>query len=219
MSIAQVSQKLQVTVDVQICFLEMSTVMKIVRNYAISFIVLCVLSLQTKLHALGLGLVGGLDLAKFTVNGGSSGNNAGFLFGVYTDIGLPVPLLFIQPELYFIQKGGNTSDGELIYNYLEAPVFAKVKTPVSSTLSFFALLGPNISFLTGTSLGSSRFNRVDVGLIFGGGMGYKMLSVFELSLALRYGIGFLDSTTNTEMNKTSNKHRNLEIVITYGKKI
>ena len=186
--------------------------MKKIKRYAAGLVFVSALYMPTNTHAFNLGILGGIDFASFTQDGISSDTNTGFMFGVFTNFGLPVPYLSVQPEFYFIQKGGEFPFGEFTYSYLEIPAFLKLKFPIPSIpFSIFAEIGLNIAFLVGATGGVQNFNVFDFGFLFGGGLAYKSQS-FEISAGVRYGIGLLDFSRAT----TNDVHRNLELVFTVG---
>ena len=184
-----------------------------------SILLLMFLSLPAKVHALRMGLLGGLDLATFTTDGKASERRLGFIGGFYYDIALPISVLSIQPELYYIHKGGKEKESEesLQYSYFELPVFVKANFPISSWLSVFLLAGPTASFLTTPTVElDDNINDIDLGFLVGLGFGIKISKISRLAISGRYGFGFIDFTRQTEEDQTKSIHRSIEIILAVG---
>jgi hypothetical protein len=139
---------------------------------------------------------------------GRSGST-GFLAGVMLDI--PLGIVSIRPEVFYVQKGVQFSDAtraaEFSLDYVEIPVLVVVGIPVGSLkVEFFA--GPQISFqtkcdVTGGSTGSPEetlpcddpnigleIESKDFGVIFGGGVA---VGNFMAQVALDYSLTTLDA--------------------------
>jgi hypothetical protein len=115
--------------------------------------------------------------------------------------------LSVQPEILLVAKGTNIDrDGETLgadhLRYLEIPLLAQTRFRITSTLSPYFLLGPELAVLLTAELENSRgeitdtkenFKMIDFGLVFGGGMAIDIASLKgTLNLEARYDLGLTD---------------------------
>ncbi len=108
-----------------------------------------------------IGLRGGINIANVTevqeLGDLSPKSITGLNLGVYAELGLS-PLLAIQPELIFLQKGSQVEGLDLeentdvhvkmVINYLEVPVLAKVRFGTEK-FKGYAVAGPSIGYALG----------------------------------------------------------------------
>ncbi|GAB4119011.1 MAG: porin family protein [Thermoflexibacter sp.] len=158
---------------------------------------------------ISLGLRGGLNTSNFAGNiGGAAGENrfkAGINFGAFGTYSIQENW-GITAEVNYSPKGTVTSQfarSNIKLNYLDIPVYVnyffgqggdKLRTKV--------FLGPYIDFLMTAkqNLGGievdvkDRYNNLDLGLLLGAGLHYKISESGGnwLILDVRYGIGFSD---------------------------
>lgn len=149
-------------------------------------------------------------------------SSAGLAVGGSAEIQM-ARLVYLQPELNFIQKGATSGDDNdftttLKLNYLEIPVLAKIKLD-AGMVHPFVLAGPGFSYLVGStasvdykgahssaSTNSKEINKFDVTATIGLGadidLGDSISAVFEG----RYGRGF--RRINSETDKYHSEIRN-----------
>jgi len=152
-----------------------------------------------------LGVKAGLNLSDlYTTDTSVSDLNYGLNAGVYAKMPL-TKLLAIQSEFYVSTKGASirynnpilsgTANFQLIY--LELPVLGIIKLSNHLSLHF----GPYVSCLVGAkvtnganitlfnfeqNVDAGKFNKIDAGLILGGG-----IEVRTVTVGLRYTYGFV----------------------------
>lgn len=134
----------------------------------------------------------------------ASTSKVGINVGAQLEMPLLLGLLFIQPELNFIQKGAQNSFlGSAATNtldYFEIPVLLKAKINIAGVKPFVEA-GPKLGVLIGASSSSaaysrSNFNAFDLGCDFGGGAAYAISDSTELSLTVRYSVGVTNVVAN-----------------------
>ena len=162
---------------------------------------------------IGVGVIGGVSFAN--LNGSDKDNlfpgiarsgRTGFLVGAMLDV--PLGIVSIRPEAFYVQKGVRFSDstGEVGFNldYIEIPVLVVVGIPAGSIkVEFFA--GPQVSFQTKCDVNSTpageptvtipcsdllEIESTDFGIIVGGGVA---ISNFMAQVALDYSLSTLDA--------------------------
>jgi len=191
---------------------------------------------------LTLGLKGGLAITDLEGNGVSAmedslgsglGFKSGFAGGFFADIGI-TDMISIQTELLYLPKGAKASIEEmgilfttsLNFNYLEIPLLLKLKPPVNSNIMFEIFAGPtlglNLSAEIGTSVMgflvykediSEEIKSTDIGLVFGGGVGFALGSAGILTIEGRYTMG-LNSVAEAENRDI--KTKNIIVMLGYG---
>lgn len=164
-------------------------------------------------NKLGLGLRGGLSLANVASNSTvETTNRTGIDLGVLIDIPFGQSVFGIEPGLYFVQKGNETTTTAVKLNYLDLRLLFKARLLRGGFTPVF-YLGPYLGFLlseeTVTSLGSldqkDLFKSVDVGLTGGLGIEFKVSQSVALGLSGYYSVGFVsllsDSSTTDSKNR------------------
>lgn len=149
---------------------------------------------------------GGVVFSNYKSTGSGIEGRTGFVGG----LGLSIPVtsdnfFAIQPEILYIQKGAKfntnlstTRVGDTYINYLELPVLAKINFGGES-FRLYVNGGPSVSYALfgktnntdiefGDGADVSFNNRIDLGLQFGGGIGFKA-GPGDILLDARYGLG------------------------------
>lgn len=147
-------------------------------------------------QALSFGVMGGATLPKITGDDiESTAVYPGFTAGVCLNIHLH-PVLSIQTEVLYVQKGWKDDGGKYRINYLEAPVLAKY-TWVSRVNPYF-IIGPAVAARLSTraeikvdeTMVTGSFNEIikttDVGLVLGAGIYPKVPDAY---IEIRYTMG------------------------------
>ncbi|MCH8556551.1 MAG: PorT family protein [Balneolia bacterium] len=157
---------------------------------------------------ISFGVKGGISLYNINTSvsaGGfsideTSDRRLGFVLGAYAIVPFHDMFAF-QPELLFVQKGGNDSNGdddffggdtELILNYIDIPLLVRFNVPIETNLNPYLIAGPSVGFLVsatekfdGESEDASDFlNSLNFGFNIGAGVNFGQLNV-----DLRYEFG------------------------------
>ena len=144
-------------------------------------------------------------------------SNLGKTFGLGLNLPVSEGMFSIQPELLFTQKGVKYSEDDysqkMHLNYLELPVLAKASFG-SDAVKAYVNAGPSVGFALGGNvktkfdgetettkirfgegedeetvyLDTENYNRVDLGMQFGGGIALQA-GPGSLILDARYGLG------------------------------
>lgn len=169
------------------------------------------------------GIKGGLNITTITHSGtvewwDNLGNTTGPIFGAFFSLGQgPVT---IQPEVFYSRRGSeleiNASD-HILYRseFIEVPVLVKW-TVTSGPISPIILAGPfgalGLSYKEIKTIGgettttdiSEGHAKSDYGLIFGGGLEYKLKST-TLILEGRYTMGMRNIEYQSETESFKNR--------------
>lgn len=135
---------------------------------------------------------------RLPVHGVAAGIFAHLELFRWNDVGIG-----IQPELLYSPRGAETERngaylGEFHTSYLEAPLLARVESPMLGPVAFYAVIGPTFHLLltaeTRTSDGTvvdekEGTNKLDVGLAAGVGTAIALPSRLSLSFEARYEHG------------------------------
>jgi hypothetical protein len=177
----------------------------------------------------GFGIRAGINLAdnQFKADDFDEtyGNRTALLAGLFVII--PINSNFaLQPELWYIQKGGEASasfsffdedfsfSSALLLDYLEIPVLARYQPVVSGRARPSLVAGPSAGFLmkaksrikiggeSETADIKSQLRTTDISLLFGGGLEFSS-GLGRLSLDLRYMLG-LTNILKTDNNEAFN---------------
>jgi opacity protein-like surface antigen len=176
------------------------------------------------------GIKGGLNITTLAYSGSvewwdNLGYTNGPIFGVFFSLGRgPVT---IQPEVFYSRRGSkleiNASD-HIVYRseFLEVPVLVKWNV-ISGPISPVVFAGPfgafsfsykEIKTIGGTTLTtdiSEGHSKSDYGLIFGGGLEYKLKSI-KLILEGRYTMGM----RNIEYQSETDSFKNSGFSVLFG---
>jgi hypothetical protein len=182
---------------------------------------------------LGIGVEGGVNIANVTSTPDiSSTSHTGLIIGGFLDIGVSKNLSVV-PGLRFIMKGftftGTDPGNGLTYtatdkgNYLEIPLLLKVTFPLTEVKLYLfggPELGINLSAnqdvteggTTTTSDISSYISGTDFGLLFGGGVAFKLAPKTDLFVNVGYSFGL----SNIYKNDPNITVKNTGIQLTAG---
>jgi hypothetical protein len=193
--------------------------------FALVFLSVCIVS-PASAQILGIGVKGGLNFSTFSgdlaFDEDEFGidlpfkNKTGFVIGASFSKGL-MPLLSLQPEILYIQKGAKVDEsltipevgtagveGSFDLAYLEVPLLLRAGLPVPG-LSPFVYAGPAVAFNLSAKAkldavaGPFResiidedikddIKNLDYGIVLGGGMQLG-LPLIKLHIEARYTIG------------------------------
>ncbi len=132
--------------------------MKTIKNLLTVIAVLCTVSGYAQS---AIGLKGGINIANVTelqeAENLSPKSITGLNLGAYAEFSI-TPLLAIQPEINFLQKGSQVSGlnfedhsdvkVKMVINYLEVPVLAKIRFGTEK-LKGYAMAGPSVGYALG----------------------------------------------------------------------
>jgi len=173
--------------------------------------VLSLLVVGTQAHAENrAGVLGGVNLAKFSGDNDSSDTHTGLLAGVFYQAEV-APAFYIEPQLRFNRRGGDvtgtlagqTGSAQTGLSYLDLPVYAKYKFNAGS-FAPFVFAGPNFGFkiggtqkfvVNGNTISEADADGVktfDLGLDFGLGGEVALTEGLNLSISGSYSLGLLD---------------------------
>jgi hypothetical protein len=175
---------------------------------------------------------GGVVLSNFKDTGSGIEGRTGFVGGLGFSIPVTADNFFaIQPELLYIQKGAKfnsnlstTRVGDTYINYFELPVLAKINFGGES-FRLYVNGGPSVSYALfgrtnntdiefGDGADVSFNNRIDLGLQFGGGIGFKA-GPGDILLDARYGLG-MSNLLDEPIAGTDNELQNRVYAFTIG---
>jgi hypothetical protein len=163
------------------------------------------------------GVRAGLNFDNQSGGGESADSKVGFHVGGIADIPLTnlaasLPEWFyLQPGLYLTTKGSKVGEATISLYYLELPVLASAKFPLTGDINLRVHFGPSFGFavsgkyketedgeteshdIFGEGSDASRFN---FGLVFGAGVEYS-----KFYAGLGYNLG-LSSVSEKEKNST-----------------
>ena len=148
------------------------------------------------LHAQTFGLKAGANLANYNDISGNLDARAGLLIGGFLKFDLPV--ISIQPEVLYSQKGAEDQDATIKVDYLEIPVIAKLNFIPAGPVKLNLQAGPYVGIVLNSEASGGGFS-VDIDNAqtdFGGtaGAGAEIgLGVSTLTIDARYGFGFNDA--------------------------
>jgi hypothetical protein len=179
---------------------------------------------------------GGVTFSNLNTSESGVSGRTGFVAGL--GLGIPVTadnFFVIQPEILYIQKGANFSTngtttrvGNTYINYAELPVLAKINFGGESFRAYvnggpsvaYALFGRTtqngavVDIKFGDDADVTFNNRIDLGLQFGGGIGFKA-GPGDILLDLRYGMG-LSNLLNKPVAGTDTEAQNRAYALTLG---
>jgi hypothetical protein len=179
---------------------------------------------------------GGAVFSNLKTNESGVSGRTGFVAGL--GFGIPITsdnFFMIQPEILYIQKGANFSTtgtttrvGNTYINYAELPVLAKINFGGESFRAYVNA-GPSVSYALfgrtnqngavvdvkfGDDADVTFNNRIDFGLQFGGGIGFKA-GPGDILLDLRYGLG-LSNLLDRPVAGTDSEAQNRVYALTLG---
>jgi len=175
-----------------------------------------------------LGVEGGINIGNFTgTPDPSSSSRTGLIAGASLEIGFTKNFA-IQTGLRFIMKGAQTTGDGVVYvdklNYLEIPALIRADFPLSEVEPYLLagpVLGINMSAnedqtpnggTTTTVDISNAISGTDFGLLFGGGVEFKLNKKIDLFAQFGYELGL----SNILKNATNQTLKNTGIQLTAG---
>jgi len=160
-------------------------------------------------------------------------STTGFTLGAFYTIGINDYLAF-QPELYYSKKGGQLEASvlgllgskSLEIHYLEVPLLLKLRFPTQSSISPSLFIGPYGAYklssggkidILGYELeeGLIGITDSDFGLVFGGGIDYKVSNVTVI-LDIRYDLGLVNVGEPVLGVENEIKTRSLVLMLGFG---
>lgn len=175
-------------------------------------LILCIAAMSfssAQAQGLDFGIRGGLNFASIT-DAGDSETRTGFMVGVYTNLGIPMSPITIQPEVLYTQKGvEQTLAGETIttkLDYIEIPVSARFNIMTPGPVSPHIYAGPYLGFNVNAEVEGGgetidvddSIKDTDFGFTVGGGVDFSKFNV-----GVRYNRGFSDVGENGGGSKNS----------------
>jgi hypothetical protein len=180
---------------------------KTIITIAASFLLLCALNVPMQAQVNNgtprVGIKGGVNFTSlFTKDSYDSKMLPGFNLGLFSKMPISQHVAF-QPELYFTTKGAEVTYNNVFVNgiarfklnYLELPLLLTINV----TDNFNFSLGPYVSYLISgkvknesninlfdfeDNINSDDFNRLDAGIVAGGGIDFG-----SVGIGLRYSYG------------------------------
>ena len=182
---------------------------------------------DTPIPGARFGFTGGLNLSKFAGEGlGPTSNRHGFVGGVVLVTPF-TPNFSTQLEALYSMKGmksvsalNSANYATFKLNYVEIPLMLRGDAPIAMPVKPFAFTGPAFDFqvscnsdviangksdsascdeIESSASSGLKFNKFDVGWVFGGGLGFDVNNR-RVSVAARYEVG-LRSITSTGSSK------------------
>jgi hypothetical protein len=198
------------------------------KTFFIAVIIASLFTCQTMQAQFKYGFHAGLNL-ETQAELGELWNNAdlyqGFMAGGFLEYRLG-KIISLQTELNYQKKGekfnstfeGSESVVKREFNYITVPLLVKgtyQNDEISDNLDFNFFTGPYLGFLTSANshieVGSSvtpaplenQAEKTDMGVVFGGGVSYKLRSGGAIQAELRYEMGLkkVDSQDSDLRNK------------------
>lgn len=153
---------------------------------------------------ISLGLEGGLNLANVSITPSQTSNSrTGLIIGGILDVGISSNI-GIQGGLRYTMKGFQVTNGGATFtdklNYIEVPALLKVKFPLTEVKPYLVggpVLGIRVSASEEQSNGtqtadvdaSSAYESIDFGLLFAGGLDFRVAAKTDLFIQGGYSFG------------------------------
>ncbi len=149
-------------------------------------------------------------------------SKTGFVAGLGINFPITSDNFFsIQPELLYVQQGFRATAGDYKVNYVNVPLLLKVNFGMEN-VPIYVNAGPAFGYaLSGSGTdGDNAFslddvNRLDIGLQFGGGVGFGV-GPGSLLLDARYGFGLTNLYNLEGAPDSENKSKNNVFQFTLG---
>lgn len=197
--------------------------MKFKMFLVVFFAAVLTVSSYSQVH-LGIGGEVGINIANLSTTPDlSTSSRTGFIVGGDFEIGFS-KMFAVQPEVRFILKGASANDGAggTIYyklSYLDIPVLLKVTFPLTEVKPYiFAgpVLGINMAANYEDDNGGNtttgalqNISGTDFGILFGGGVGFKIAPKIDLFVNFGYQVGL--SNLNTNNSNSTAKNNGIQI--------
>lgn len=186
-------------------------------------------------QGLGIGVQGGATFATLAGDDVSDADyKTGLAIGVRASFGL-APMLSVQPELNYMQKGAEVSDvditGTFNLTYLQIPVLLKLSVPTPVGPNPYIYAGPAVSFEADCSVEATDGSvtvTVDCddpdadflerktmtwAAVAGAGIGFDLL-VGEATLDVRYDLGL--TSIDDSADEADVKNRAITVMLGYS---
>jgi opacity protein-like surface antigen len=186
----------------------------------LSFITLSALNAGAQMTIGGrVGLdIGSLSYSPGLPSGNSTSYHTGFLVGAQMDDwfndmwAISVQLLYDQKGSYINVNGSSALDEEAL-SYLEIPILAKVALG-SGDVKPYLFAGPSIGIqlsatrtydnVSSTSMSDDTdYNKIDLAVLVGAGVSYKLAGGSSLFLDAGYAIGLINIAKNNAYNTSA----------------
>jgi hypothetical protein len=182
---------------------------------------------DTPIPGARFGFTAGLNLSKFAAKDlGPTSNRQGFIGGAVLvtpftpNFSTQLEALYSMKGMKSLSSSNSANYATFKLNYIEIPVMLRGDAPVSMPVKPFAFTGPAFDFqvscgsdviANGRSTSEScndiessassglKFNKFDVGWVFGGGLGFDVNNR-RVSVSARYEVG-LRTITSTGSSK------------------
>jgi len=156
-----------------------------------------------------LGIQGGVNFADFDP---SVGTRTGMALGGHLEMNL-IPMLYLQPEVIYLQKGASTSTNTWKFDSVEIPLLLKGKFGTSE-MSAEIFGGPSVGILVSrkrapSAAGSSDVDLtgttkgLDFGLQFGAGADFNVGVGTSIFINARYLLGLTNLNNDPTITVTS----------------
>lgn len=177
---------------------------------------------------LSLGFEAGINIANANQTPSTSfGSKTGFIIGGMLDASIS-PQFSIAPGIRFITKGNSYSGADGVasnsLSVIEIDALLKVKFPLTE-IKPYIFAGPNLGFILsatysqtptgGTSSSqdvSSNVETIDFGLMFGGGLDFKVAPTMDIFGQFGYSLGL----SNIQKNNPASTTKTTGIQLTTG---
>jgi len=179
---------------------------------------------------LSLGFEAGLNIANANQTPSTSfGSKTCFIVGALLDAPI-TPTFSIAPGLRFITKGNSYSGADGVasnsLSVIEIDALAKVKFPMTD-IKPYIFAGPNVGFIMSASYSqtptggtssttdtSPNFETIDFGIMFGGGLDFKLTPTMDMFGQVGYSLGL----SNIQKNNPASTTKTTGIQFTTGLK-
>ncbi|MFZ4401116.1 MAG: porin family protein [Bacteroidales bacterium] len=189
------------------------------KNLALTSSIVFLFFFTSSAQLINLGVKLGFNSSKMPVKFSNVNDikdevKIGYLAGLFVRINLPV--VFLQPEIYFSKKGGDFKSNTLpqiknqeftqqtVINTIDLPLLIGIKLIDLNAVNLKFMGGPLISFVTSKDVSSqingisssnttfsSEFKNTNWGVQFGGG-----INILNLSIDIRYEWGLNNISDN-----------------------
>lgn len=182
------------------------------KNLLVGFMIFCMIFVfGSKLFPVDAGIKVGMSKVNVSLSTVipevDFNSRTEFIMGAFISIKC-FKLLAVQPEVYYLNKGVNSTEysefTEYKFSYLEIPVLLKFKIPIPGNIKPAIFAGPYAAFNINareieTEYGETDetdlkefVKKMDYGLVFGGCLEYK-LGFGKLILDIRYNLGLVNA--------------------------
>jgi len=196
---------------------------------ALALFLISIIYTNANSQSLALGIEGGINISNISSTPSFTTNSrTGLIIGTLLDINVSKSIT-ITPGLRYIMKGWSSTSNGITYtdklNYFEVPALLKVKFPLTEVKPYLVggpvlgiMLSANEDQSNGTQTNtvdiSNLAESIDFGLLFGGGLDFRVGVKTDLFVQAAYQLGL----SNILKNSTTTTLKNNGIQITGGVK-